>query len=147
MSRMLDDAWYARSADAHVDSDYAPGKVKVTKMDPKELQKITDEKLAHRKREKLPRCDEAVKIVKTGKEHRVKLLEKYFSDVALGQKEFELRKDDRDYHVGDTVRLCEFDGKRTTGEEILFRIKYKLKDVDGLINGYCILGLTTHGAQ
>jgi len=41
--------------------------------------------------------------------HKLKLHPNYFDAVANGIKTFEIRKDDRDYKVGDTLHLYEFD--------------------------------------
>lgn len=58
-------------------------------------------------------------------------------------KRFELRKDDRDYKVGDVLRLNEYkDGKYT--EESCFRIiTYILRDCPGygLQDGFVLLSI------
>lgn len=80
-------------------------------------------------------------------EHRIKTLQPYFNDVKIGIKEFELRKNDRDYKVGDTLILEEYDDTDFTtgytGEVIRKTVIYILKDCPqyGLQDGYCILGL------
>lgn len=76
-------------------------------------------------------------------EHRLKVLPEYFEAWVSRQKNFELRKDDRDYQVGDNVWLCEWDGEQYTGRSIsIIPIKYILRDCPeyGLMPGYCILG-------
>lgn len=47
--------------------------------------------------------------------HELKILPEFFEDVILGFKTFEIRKNDRDYKVGDIVFLNEFDGEKMTG--------------------------------
>lgn len=47
--------------------------------------------------------------------HDLKITPKYFDDVWNGIKRFELRKDDRDYQIGDTLLLREWDGEKYTG--------------------------------
>jgi len=42
------------------------------------------------------------------KNHELKLNTEYFGRVQSGQKPFEIRKNDRDYQVGDTVTFLEF---------------------------------------
>lgn len=76
------------------------------------------------------------------KRHEIKILPQYFADVSKGIKQFELRKDDRDYQVGDLVRLREWDGKEYTGNKMIVGIKYVLRDCPeyGLMDGYCIFG-------
>lgn len=41
--------------------------------------------------------------------HELKLNKRFFSAVASGRKNFEIRKDDRDYQVGDILILKEWD--------------------------------------
>ncbi|WP_434357379.1 DUF3850 domain-containing protein [Parasalinivibrio latis] len=41
--------------------------------------------------------------------HDLKILPKYYSEVAAGRKLFEIRKNDRGFQVGDTVMLKEYD--------------------------------------
>ena len=74
--------------------------------------------------------------------HEIKILPQYYEAVSKGIKQFELRKDDRDYQVGDLVRLREWDGKEYTGNKMIVGIKYVLRDCPeyGLMDGYCIFG-------
>lgn len=74
--------------------------------------------------------------------HEIKILPQYYEAVSKGIKQFELRKDDRDYQVGDLVRLREWDGKEYTGSKMIVGIKYVLRDCPeyGLMEGYCIFG-------
>jgi hypothetical protein len=78
--------------------------------------------------------------------HALKTIQPYFSEVKSGKKNFELRKFDRPYKVGDDVVLQEWDNDKQeyTGEEVHFGIIYILKDVPkyGLKDGYCILGIS-----
>lgn len=91
------------------------------------------------------------------KVHELKIKEEYYKEVALGRKTFELRKDDRDYEVGDLIKFnkglfnpYKYDGKSDMVEEYyprpedtLFQITYILRNVPeyGLDKDYCILGL------
>lgn len=74
--------------------------------------------------------------------HELKILPEYFEAVKSGDKKFELRKDDRDYKVGDIIVLNEWDGEAYTGERIQMKIRYILRDCPeyGLAEGYCIIG-------
>ena len=74
--------------------------------------------------------------------HEIKILPQYFLDISKGLKQFELRKNDRDYQVGDLVMLREWNGKEYTGDKMIVGIKYILKDCPqyGLMKGYCIFG-------
>lgn len=75
--------------------------------------------------------------------HTLKIKPKYFKAVMLGLKNFELRKDDREYKVGDLITLKEYNNGEYTGNEIKnIPINYILRDCPeyGLKEGYCILG-------
>lgn len=75
--------------------------------------------------------------------HRLKILPEYFEAILEEEKRFELRKDDRDYNVGDFIDLQEYENGRYTGRELrLIQIRYILRDVPeyGLKEGYCIIG-------
>jgi Domain of unknown function (DUF3850) len=58
--------------------------------------------------------------------HDLKSWPDYFSAVADGRKTFEVRKDDRDFIVGDYLRLREWDPqtKAYTGREVERKITY-----------------------
>ena len=77
-------------------------------------------------------------------EHNLKTLQPYFNDVKGGTKNFELRKNDRNYQVDDTINLFEYDiDSGHMGQIITRKVSYVLKDCPqyGLQEGYCILGL------
>ena len=73
--------------------------------------------------------------------HELKILPKYFEQVWLENKNFELRKNDRDYKVGDYIRLLEFNNGTYTVRECSRKILYILRDCSeyGLIDGFVIL--------
>ena len=85
--------------------------------------------------------------------HELKILHEYLVDVDLGKKTFELRKNDRDYQVGDLIRFIDIREDDSTAnknqiepnidENTLYRITYVLKDVEkyGLAKDYCILAI------
>lgn len=77
--------------------------------------------------------------------HELKILPQYYDDVAKCRKTFELRKDDRDFKVGEVLILREYDqGKdEFTGRMTVRNIGYILRNCPeyGLAEGYCILGL------
>jgi len=64
--------------------------------------------------------------------HTLKTWKKPFSDILTGIKTFEIRKDDRDYNVGDILILDEFDNKSSqyTGNTIKCIVTYLIKSKD-----------------
>lgn len=80
-------------------------------------------------------------LLKGSIKHDLKLLSLFYDDVMMGRKNFELRKNDRDYQVGDVFILREYDNGYT-GRYFIQVIGYILKDCPqyGLIEGYCIFG-------
>lgn len=73
--------------------------------------------------------------------HCIKCLPEYFEDISNGSKNFELRKDDRNYKVGENVLLMEWNpiDQAYTGKELRVLITYKLTGGKfGLKHGYCI---------
>lgn len=59
------------------------------------------------------------------KTHELKIYPKYFEAILDGKKTFEIRKDDRDFQVGDSIVLKEWDNIKYSGREIQAIIKYK----------------------
>jgi hypothetical protein len=43
-----------------------------------------------------------------GRVHELKIRPEFFAPILSGEKRFELRKDDRGFHAGDTLRLREW---------------------------------------
>lgn len=75
-------------------------------------------------------------------EHRLKILPRYFNDIKTGVKKFELRKDNRNFKVGDILVLEEYENGEYTKNTITVKVSYKLKGGDyGLDKDYCILGI------
>ena len=73
--------------------------------------------------------------------HKIKISHLYYDDIQNGKKNFELRKDDRNYQVGDKLLLHEIKEDSLTGRLIEVDVVYKLVNYVGLENGYCILGI------
>ena len=78
--------------------------------------------------------EEGVKV------HQIRLLTKHFDDVLSGKKSFELRKNDRDYKVGDILEMTEFKDGKNTGRMARMIVTYFLDGFTGIEDGYCILG-------
>ena len=76
-------------------------------------------------------------------QHQLKISSKYFDAVNEGIKKFEIRKDDRDYQVGDVVQFLEFDDGEYSGTKSdSVVVVYVLRNAEkyGLKPGYCIIG-------
>lgn len=75
--------------------------------------------------------------------HYLKTETFYYQEQELGHKNFELRKNDRNFQVGDMVVLLEVVNGIPTGRQLLAKeIVYILKGgIYGLDKDYCILQL------
>lgn len=75
--------------------------------------------------------------------HELKILPGYYNKIAAGIKNFELRKNDRGFAVGDILILKEWDGEKYTGRPDQIReIEYIFKGGKyGLQDGWCIMAL------
>ena len=82
--------------------------------------------------------------------HELKTMTKYFRDVESGVKTFEVRRNDRNFQVGDTLVLREwippgkwveqYTGDGYTAKEIEKDVMYILDDPAYVKEGYVILG-------
>lgn len=75
------------------------------------------------------------------KQHFLKILPEYFEMVRSGNKPFEVRKNDRNFKVGDTLILREFDGENYTGKEFEVDILCVFDEPEYVKEGFVILGL------
>jgi len=72
-------------------------------------------------------------MIEYSRTHNIKIEEQYFENVLSGRKRFEVRKDDRDYQVGDWLRLqC---GARSIAVEVIYKSTFMVE------RGYCVLGI------
>ena len=78
----------------------------------------------------------------TGKtDHRLKINPEYYDDVRTGRKPWELRKNDRDFKEGDTVRLEWFDPREGyySGSSFVRKIGLILYGpLHGVREGFCV---------
>ena len=81
--------------------------------------------------------------------HELKILPQYFQAVWNGTKNFELRKNDRDYKVGDILILREYNNGEYTGSFLKVIVTYILKDCPeyGLDKEYCIFSFRSHSGS
>ena len=75
--------------------------------------------------------------------HELKILPKWFEDVQSHKKNFEIRKADRDFNIGDYLILKEWERDKYTGRYVVRQIEYIYKGDGkyGLSEDYWILGL------
>ena len=75
------------------------------------------------------------------KVHELKIGSEFFEAVKDGRKKFEIRKNDRDYKVGDILVLLEYDKyyEAFTGEKITVEITYMTDYAQQ--DGYVVLGI------
>lgn len=70
--------------------------------------------------------------------HEVKIERHWWIEIAGGRKTSELRRDDRDYQIGDQVRFVDAVSGMYWGTR---RITHVLKHVNGLAEGFVVLSL------
>lgn len=85
-------------------------------------------------------ADAAPKEPRPSKLHVLKCWPKFFKAIVSGEKTFELRKNDRDFRVEDTLLLMEYDPetKEYTGEQVRVCVR-TLENLDGLCVRYCLM--------
>lgn len=78
------------------------------------------------------------------KRHTLKSHRKPFQDLWDGLRTFDVRSNDRNYEVGDSIMLQEYDGDKHeyTDRIIGAKITYMLQGEWGLPSNVCVLGLT-----
>jgi hypothetical protein len=77
--------------------------------------------------------------------HYLKTWPQYFEDVFNGKKTFELRRNDREFQLGDILILKEWeqDTCRYTGRQVSKKVEYILEGGSlGLEKGYVIMALS-----
>jgi len=84
--------------------------------------------------------------------HELKTWPEYYQEIEVGNKTFEVRKNDRDYKVGDILHLREYYPKRTivedmimegySGREMLTKVEYILQGGSfGIEEGYYVMSI------
>jgi hypothetical protein len=78
--------------------------------------------------------------------HQLKTHAKYFQDILDGVKTFEVCKNDRQFNVGDHLKLVEVEGdageeQSATGRVITKRVGYILGGLHGVADGYVVMSL------
>ena len=89
--------------------------------------------------------------------HVLKIKEEYLYEILRGKKTFEIRKNDRNYQIGDLIHFVDTDGREYNYryfyddddirvhciELVIYQITYILENASeyGLEDGYCILSI------
>lgn len=75
--------------------------------------------------------------------HYLKTVQPYYANAKDGFKNFEVRRNDRDFQPGDLLVLCEWTGEDYTGDQCVRKVMYVLRDAQefGVQEGFVVLGL------
>ena len=73
--------------------------------------------------------------------HDLKIRPEYFSAVSGGTKQFELRRDDRGFCIGDVLLLREWNESGYSGRTVTCDVRYILRGHTGLDDDYIIMGI------
>lgn len=78
--------------------------------------------------------------------HELKTWPEYFNAVVDGTKNFEVRKNDRNFQIGDMLVLKEWDQLREsyTGSQVCGKVTYILINPQFVKEGYIIMGLEVY---
>jgi hypothetical protein len=98
-------------------------------------------------------------------EHDLKVWSGFYDSLLTGEKTFEVRRNDRNFQVGDVLRLREFiadqlpnvrqvergepagEAGAYTGRAVRARVTYVLREpILGVAAGWCVLSVVTLGA-
>lgn len=82
--------------------------------------------------------------------HNPKTVQPNFDALANGSKKFELRRNDREFQVGDTLVMREYDPDAGyySGRQVLARVDYVLQvPGSGLEDGHCVMSLAAFSAH
>jgi hypothetical protein len=75
--------------------------------------------------------------------HELKTWPEYFQPIVDGTKTFDIRKDDRDFRVGDVLKLREYEPDRDeyTGRIVYHEIGFLIKGMWGVPKDVCVMSL------
>ena len=73
--------------------------------------------------------------------HYLKILPEYYRAIESGDKTFEVRYNDRDFHRYDILHLQEWFGGEYSKREIVAEVVYLLDNPDYCKEGYVIMGI------
>lgn len=73
--------------------------------------------------------------------HELKIFPEYYNAVVSGLKTFEVRYNDRDFKVGDSLILKEYSGVSYTGRQTNVVVTYIVDDPSYCKEGYVIMSI------
>lgn len=76
--------------------------------------------------------------------HRVKCYRRFFEQITSGEKQYEIRRNDRDYKPGELLELNETVDAEYTNRAALYEITSVMLDSDfpdGIKSGFAVLGI------
>ena len=73
--------------------------------------------------------------------HGLKIAPNYFEKVISKEKPFEVRYNDRDFEVGDILKLMEYTDGAYTGRSVYAKVTYILYDFEGLQPDFVVLSI------
>lgn len=73
--------------------------------------------------------------------HNLKILSEHFWPVVSDEKKAEVRLNDRNYHVGDFLRLQEWNPETGYTDKIVVRIVTHVADLSQWKDGYVLLSI------
>jgi murein L,D-transpeptidase YafK len=77
--------------------------------------------------------------------HKLKTWKTFYRAIIKGDKTFEVRRNDRNFKVGDNLQLIEVDNENNmtpTKHECLVKVKYLLSGEEwGIVKGHVVLGI------
>jgi hypothetical protein len=95
--------------------------------------------------------NKTMRVLPTMTLHELRSWPEFFNPLLTGEKTFELRKNDRDFKVGDELLLREWEPftEKYSGRELHLKVVYILAGVgpggvtpyNGISAGFCILGV------
>ncbi len=124
-----------RACNAYIDRT-ANGKTQEQQYDEQQAEIDKDTRRAMQDIQRQNRTDRAESGPKV---HEIKIGTSFFEDVVAGLKGFELRKNDRNYRVGDYLKMVEYEHGKQTGRFVTAKVTYMLENYTGLVDGFCIL--------
>ena len=73
--------------------------------------------------------------------HELKIAPNYFEKVVSKEKSFEVRYNDRDFKIGDILKLMEYVDGSYTVQSIYVKVTYILREFEGLQPNFVVLSI------